>query len=755
MSQIKDIIEFLKTQPDDSVHVAACWAYVNGMKLPYIDGAPPPQMRQASVPQMVGGRVNPDWIVERRDILLDYNTAWFNYYGAEWSNFRSHMDAVDEFAAQVGVDLSRYSPETFSLADIQSVDSVLEATGKQLTRLADRIEYSHEVGMVMLDAAKKKSWAATLRRAAEIQEWCREEVPAHVESKGDWREIECWKYLHALRYMIYTVRSVLMGGDEAQIVETPEHVVMACLIIAIARAHCESHGIQGVMVQIAPRHGKTNLAVADKALDLRKRPHLSTSIVHNNFERSQERFEAIRDHFDRDLPVGRRGTALFPDVRMEIGQRGTKGTKKLTLLVDGKRPCQEKEGNLAPRGVHGRVTGITCHEILFDDPVDEKEQAEDGTRERTNSAMNKTWMTRRTGKSSFFVYICTAWHREDFSSQLLKLARQGAFRMAYYAKPCGGPENDFKPIWPEAGYDDKFLRSQFARLGPIQYACIYQNNPDSDATRKIAAIHHFPAKQWTHPHLRTDAWKRFFADPETEHILSVDPSGSENKRSNKAGIIYGACGMLRESLLDRAYLDQAKLAILEYWSLRASQRTLVEKIIEVCGMHRVDKIVVETTGGYHATADTLVEHEAIKSAEIEVIKRQPGTGTKVARFQKYAIHIENGSVLFPGVDGIDERGEPVLAFDPSLWSELSEQLVNAGNTSEDNLLDCMRQLLAEVAYKLFGSAAGNGDASRFGETEEMKRRRQFWESKLRLQKPKTHLPKNALLLTRRTMSCLN
>jgi hypothetical protein len=696
-----ELIGYLRNLPDDDALIGEIQALVDGFQPPYIPGAPKPQLRRPVEPPMINGRVNPAYLVELRDVAVDHNAAWQAYLGRQWPGFKDQVALISKMAEQSGIDLASYAPEVFSLTDIKTVDDVVEALDVQLSALEARIENSHEIGLRLLDTAKKKRWARVFRRTRALRRLCREATPKRSKPYSQ-DEAEVWKYLHPLRYMLWTTRSHLMTDDGAlDFIETPPHLVMACLVATIAEAHAATLGIDGVLIVIPPRHGKTSLLVDGIIpLDLNLNPHNNEGIVHHNAEHARRRFLAVRDHFDNTTDKGRRRRTLFPTIALDESDR--KNKSQFFVLVDGKRVNTHKEGNLSPWGVHSQAQGLTFHRLRFDDPSDQKEQMEEGTRARTNAAISSTWFPRLTGRSAFFTYICTRWHPEDFCGVLLGLAKKGDLNLAYFSLACGGPDEDFKPIWPEAGYDEEYLSRAYARLGQADFSCQYKNDPDSKAARRVKLLRCYDRVQWDNPTARSPAYHRFFADPATTYFLSVDPSGTDSKTSCLAGVTYAAFGHFRDELPDKSTIDVLRLLFLRYWSLHASQHDIAELIANFHRTNRVDKILVETVGGFHATAEALTVVHGIPASKI--IRRQAGRGSKADRLLNYAIHLEAGDALIPGEWAPDERDTPVLQVARD-WGPLALQLLRAGTTKHTNLLDCVRQQLEEVSPDIYHSKA--------------------------------------------------
>jgi len=697
MSSKSETLGFLKNLPEDHETWSRVHAALADIKPPFVPGSHQPKLKTPETQQWQDGKFNPAYIVELRDIYVNYNSQWANYFGSQWPLFSQQMKLVTEMAKQHGINLQTYAPETLSISDIKTIDDLLERGGEQLKKLKDRILKSHELGLTLLPLAKKKALALLLDEVRKLQEWCKNPLPRAIKRK-DKSTKETWEALHPLRYMLYTMRSSMMSEEGLEdFIDTPPHLIMACMVMKLSEKHHVELDIDGVLVVIPPGHGKTWLLVAIDALDHNLQPHIPTCFVHNSVDLAGDRYNLVKQHFNIDFAIGRRRLALYPNITFD---RTVDNNRKFYVLVNGERKCMYEEGNCSPRGVHSKAQGISMIRINFDDPSDEKEQTEEGTRERTNNALSSTWLPRLRGRHAFFRYICTLWHPEDFANILLKLAAAGSINIAFYSQACGGPDDDepFASIWPEAGYDEKFLKKTFARLHEGNYACIYQCDPSRGQSRRLKCLCFYEYTEWKNPKTRSEAYKKFLGNNATTFFLSVDPSGTRSKTSNLAGITYSAFGTLRIKLQDGTEIDLPKLVFLEFWSMRASQHDISDKIVQIDQDHKVDKVLIETTSGFHATAEDLVKRKHFPPNK--VIQLPPGTGSKIERLLKYAIHIEAGDALFPGEWTRDEHGEPALQIH-SNWTDVSTQLLLAGSTREDNLLDCVRQQLSEVSHRIF------------------------------------------------------
>ena len=704
----------------------------SGFEPPFVPGSNPPEMRRPDAPTMIDGKFNVEWFAQIMAALNEYAVSYWNWFGMTWPDYREQVDTIVRQAEACGVDLKRYAPEQMSVADLRTLEDVFEATDDRISLMEKQIASVASRALRIVPDAKKNFWLSVLRRLRRMKSLCRDSIPDAVMESNPGREdvAEAWRHVRVLRFMTWCWRTTIGSrkGEES-IPLMPDHLIHAAVSISLAR-EMRMHGreIHGVVIVIPPRHGKSSLVCADEALCLSEDPWNPRFIVHRKQEIAAQRVASIRRWFDDDDRIGRRRRALFPRVTMDA--RRSRSSSNMWLLHDGRSEATHSEGNLTAYGLHAGAQGVTAVEIKFDDPVDEKDRHEAGTRERTNTAFYHTWLNRLTGSTSFFVLIATCWHPDDVTGSLIQMVRQGIVRAAVVNIPCGGPDDGFRPLWPEAGYDARYLRSKFMMLRPAAYSCIYQNNPDSIEGRRIANMHFYDARYLTEPATRTPEWHEYLEDRKAIRFMSIDPSGKGAKTSNRAGVGYFQIGMFRRVGEDGISRVVPMMAMLRSWSIHASQHALVDEVIRFREAgNRIDRCYVEVTGGYHATAEEL-GRQGMPPESVWSIT--PGTGTKVERLMKFAIHIENGDVVFPGRWTTDEHGDPVLEAHPDVH-EVAEQLLRAGTTTETDQIDVVRMALSQHSTE-FDEAREIGEsrakarvctdpimAAMFGEFERMRK----------------------------------
>lgn len=703
-----------------------------GFDPPYISGSSRPEMRKPVNEQMVEGRLNAEWFVEMRGIYNDFNRDYWNYYGAQWPDFNEAMDMLLRMSDQCGLDLSKYAPEKMSLSDIQSKDDLFSMSERELEKIEQQILRAADDGIGCIDSVKKKRWVSIIRRLSAVRRMCRRKGVEKSEIKALWpgwegvrkRNLdEVWECLHPIRFALWCDRSTLNTEDgKPDVLDVPPHFVRMCMSVTLAKKYREEHGFKGAVVVVPPGHGKTLLIINMEAQEICEEPWSPSAFVHNKRDEARKRLSAVRRYFDLSDDRGKRCRALYPEIVID---KRKDNADLFFVTKDGKRMNTHEEGCLNAYGMHTKATGVSLFRAKFDDPADEKEGVESGTRDRTNRAFTQTWLQRLRGSNTFFVMITTRWHPHD----IVGVIRKANMKVAYCSIECGGPESDFDPIWPEVGYDRKYLKGRYYLYGPGGYSCIFQNNPDSEQTRRVTNLVYYDYEMMREK--MSPEFKEFFDRKETDWCISLDPAGTDKKTSTLAGVLEGAFGQL---MVNGKY--RPTLVLVDRKSMLASQHKLAEhtysRFTDHVSKGRDAIVLVETQSGYHATADMLTKDWGLPQTKI--IKRPPKGTNKAARLSRYSLHFEIGDVLVPGRWVKDDSGKERLTVHPE-WVEFADQILHAGTTKDTEMLDCMSQMVAEYAHQMASGRTMSGDdvESRYDENDMMHR---FYKTKVLRKKKK-------------------
>ncbi|QGH73020.1 MAG: terminase large subunit [Siphoviridae sp. ctCJE6] len=163
---------------------------------------------------------------------------------------------------------------------------------------------------------------------------------------------------------------------------------------------------------LAPwRHGKTEQVVVGRTLKfLGEDPNNRIFIICNSDDNAKARVGSVSRYIERDEEYH----DVFPHV--VPGPGADWGKHKLIV----KRPSLSKDGSVEAWGITSSGTGAGCDFLIADDPVDLRNAIlNPALRDQVKDSFNNVWCSRLS-PGGFKIYIATAWHDNDLTSDLRK-----------------------------------------------------------------------------------------------------------------------------------------------------------------------------------------------------------------------------------------------------------------------------------------------------------------------------------------------
>ncbi len=172
-------------------------------------------------------------------------------------------------------------------------------------------------------------------------------------------------------------------------------------------------GIGRLIVDMPPRHGKTELAAKIfPAWLMGRQPDKRVIITAYGAELAQESSRAVRAIVD-----GERFGAIFGSLSAVDAPVALSEDSRSQSAWDLGEPHR---GGLVAAGVGGGITGKGAHLLVIDDPFKNREDAESAAyRDKVMSWYGSTAYTRLENGGAV-VIMHTRWHREDLTGQLLR-----------------------------------------------------------------------------------------------------------------------------------------------------------------------------------------------------------------------------------------------------------------------------------------------------------------------------------------------
>jgi predicted phage terminase large subunit-like protein len=254
-------------------------------------------------------------------------------------------------------------------------------------------------------------------------------------------------------------------------------------VIAEAIHMLEDGRAQKVIINCAPRHGKTELGTKrNLAWISAKHPTKSYIFGTYNNDYAGDNGRAVRDIIQSEQHA-----QVFPNHRLKDGSASTNRLE----TAEG--------GILSFVGRGGSITGRGGHGIVLDDPIKDRQEADSRIiRDQLWSWFTQVVMTRRMSEDSWVLIIQTRWHEDDLVGRLTdpsnpyydaSEAKQWLVidlpALAMPNDPLGRKEGE--ALWPEK-FPVKFLEAQRA-LDPRGFQALYQGRPSATQGAFFKAEH--------------------------------------------------------------------------------------------------------------------------------------------------------------------------------------------------------------------------------------------------------------------------
>lgn len=247
-------------------------------------------------------------------------------------------------------------------------------------------------------------------------------------------------------------------------------------LIARKLQDIEAGHIRRVILNLGPRHGKTELA-SKRFMAWFSARHPELSLIFGTYN---DTFAADVGRAVRDNIQSPEHQLVFPDHALK---EGSEAAQRLETT---------KGGQLSFVGRGGTITGRGGHGIIIDDPIKDRKEADSKLiRDQLWTWFTQVIMTRQMTSDAFVILIQTRWHEDDLVGRLTDPmnayydpdeARQWAvIDLPALAFDDGTPDPlgraPGEALWPER-FPAPFLKQQ-QRLDPRGFQALYQGRPSA------------------------------------------------------------------------------------------------------------------------------------------------------------------------------------------------------------------------------------------------------------------------------------
>lgn len=251
--------------------------------------------------------------------------------------------------------------------------------------------------------------------------------------------------------------------------QAPHLQLLDAALTEVVRYLETGNGIQKLIVEMPPRHGKS-MAVSQylPAWVLGRNPWVRIILACYGATLAED-----HSRFARNLLDDPYYKATFPYVQLDPDNQ-----KVDNWSVHAPNGVT---GGMIAGGLGGAFTGKGAHLLIIDDPIKSRAEAEskavrDGVWQAyTNDLLSRFNDHRRAAQ----IIMATRWHEDDLTGRILKSEEEGWYRLRLPAlaeekDPLGRAEGE--ALWPER-MDKKWLEATAALIGSYAFASLYQQRP--------------------------------------------------------------------------------------------------------------------------------------------------------------------------------------------------------------------------------------------------------------------------------------
>lgn len=699
-------------------------------------------------PLLINGAPNPQYFRFAHRFIE--KEAWNGFAGRDQNSQRlkdlkSYVDAhaqVHGFDPKVLADVRTDAEKALDAAArlAKTPQDLFELLDEEITAIESAVNKAMELGEDYLRSKIQRTeeevrrlgkWLGLLARVRRLRDQARKRVPPSMRVDSLTREAspevaelrdQALEATRPIRLMLYTGRSqiTLRNPRPAELVYqiAGHHAKMACdYWIARNEVGYIPHPdkarrgavalVKGVvpyvgMVCLCPMgHGKTDLFLHVILDELCNDTKLQIQYLHAREGEATKNLGYTKRCFSMAERTGRRRHALYPGIVLDA-----KDNDSTRLRIRNAEAT--KQPNITASGVDASGLGGNLDILYGDDVVPQSDSTEESERIKRYETLSGTWSSRLRGKGGFRLLVGTPWHHDDALMRYIeevhkyrKTYGERGLCMMVSRQGCGGPNENFKPLWTSM-YNSSYLRSRYNEFRPRLYSSAYRCNPLPDESRLVKKLRFYDPRSAQHEQFLGSCIYR----------LSIDPSGTREAKSDRAGVLYLGTGLVRNERIEgkvRTIGTEMRVRVLGAWEEHANQVDICSRAVEFMRTKKVDKIHYEGRSGYRATGDIFTDIYGLPASSI--IRYDPKNTKKGERLKATAVLIDDSManqgiravVEFPAM--LDEDGQPVLTdgghyqIDPGMeW--MARQILDFGSCTSDHALDALMQVLIDLMHEL-------------------------------------------------------
>lgn len=418
---------------------------------------------------------------------------------------------------------------------------------------------------------------------------------------------------------------------------------------------------------IAPRdHGKTTQIVGRVIWELGRNPDLRIKIACASDGRAKERlFEIVQN-----IIYNKRVQEVFP--RLRPAKTGEWSKHKIVV----ERKARHRDASVEAIGITATATGGRCDLLIADDVVDRRNALSfPALREQIKQAWKSDW-TNLLEPDSRVWYICTLWHKDDLSHQLMQ---NPAYKTYFYAVP-----ETFGSLWPGKWGTQQLLK-RYREIGSVEFNRGFRNVAVDleNATVKPEWIKYVDLRE----------------DPEFverfEHLIFFSAYDTAGTPSKKKAQDFAA------EVVAAVDPDRGRIYIISAWHYRKTVKGQGEQVIAGVRKYKPFRAIVEKAS-QSAVDEWVMELDPLGAGAV-METMTPTQQSKTEKLMGVTPLMEMGRVIFDA--SLDPDGE---TWNPAKGSVVDE-LIDFPFAKHDDLVDAFVMCLHAIRRYFLDDGANGGE----------------------------------------------
>lgn len=409
----------------------------------------------------------------------------------------------------------------------------------------------------------------------------------------------------------------------------------------------------------------TSQIVGRTIWELGRHPDLRVKIACASDGRAKERLYEVVQHLENNPRI----QEVFPNLkRADFGE-----WSKHKIVV--RRSVPHRDASVEALGITSTATGGRADLLIADDAVDRRNALSfPALREQIKQAWRSDWTNLLEPESRVW-YICTLWHKDDLSHQLMG---NPAYQKLFYAIDA-----DFGAMWPEK-WTEASLRLRHAEIGSVEFNRGFRNQAVDDESQTVRA-----------------GWVKFADLTKDERFLAPLAAGSlvfftsydaaSTPTGKKEQDYSSSCTIAVD-------VDAHRVFIVDAWHARLSLSGMSDQVVREYRKYKPFRILIEKVG-LSALDEWVLNNEPDLAGVVEVTKPRI---SKAQRLLAVTPIMERGDVIFSRY--LDPDAD---TWDPARGS-LVHELLDFPFAKHDDMVDAFSQAL-DGARRYFLDAWATGE----------------------------------------------